>query len=153
RNATLREQLWEQTVTSLRDSQRKLQQEVADARERAAQAEASKWPVETRLVGTLQAHEKAQEQIRELSERLDLEEAESRRNALDRQRFAAYLEEGLAMLGAIPPGPEHDEDLPDSATLAGLAPPPDLHGPNTLAASPPPPPDGDVSSRPTASYA
>jgi hypothetical protein len=156
RNATLREQLWEQTVTSLRDSQRKLQQEVADARERAAQAEASKWSVETRLVGTLQAHEKAQDQIRELSEKLDLEEAESRRNALDRQRFAAYLEEGLAMLGAIPPGPEHDvpeDDVVDSATLAGVAPPPDLQGPHTLAAAPPPPPDSDEQSRPTASYA
>jgi hypothetical protein len=105
RNSSLRENLWEQTVQTLRDSQKKLQQEVADARERAAQAEASKWSVETRLAGTLQALEKANEELRELREKLDGEQTESRRNALDRQRFAAYLEEGLAMLGALPPKP------------------------------------------------
>ncbi|HEY5927182.1 MAG TPA: hypothetical protein VIV11_36090 [Kofleriaceae bacterium] len=148
RNSTLREQLWEQTVTSLRDSQKKLQQEVADARERAAQAEASKWSVETRLVGTLQALEKTNEQIRDLRERLDAEEVESRRNALDRQRFAAYLEEGLAMLGALP-GLE-DDDARGAYTLAGAPPPPpelvELDAPTlvpgqTLAGAPPPPPD------------
>jgi hypothetical protein len=111
RNSTLREQLWEQTVQGLRDSQKKLQQELADARERAAQAEASKWSIETRLVGTLQALEKAGEEIRELRETLDLEQGESRRNALDRQRFAAYLEEGLAMLGALPPKSEPLDDI------------------------------------------
>src|SRR6185503_5006379 len=86
-------------------------QEVADARERAAQAEASKWSVETRLVGTLQALEKANEQNRKLSEQLDAEQGEARRNALDRQRFAAYLEEGLAMLGALPARPESEGDM------------------------------------------
>jgi chromosome segregation ATPase len=116
RNAALREQLWEQTVQGLRDSQKKLQQELAEARERAAQAEASKWSIDTRLVSTQQAHEKAAEEIRELREKLDIAQAESRRDALDRQRFAAYLEEGLAMLGALPPKlpaaePHEDDDL------------------------------------------
>jgi hypothetical protein len=110
RNASLREQLWEQTVQSLRDSQRKLQQELADARERATQAEASKWSVDARLVGTLQALEKSTEEVRELREALEAEQAETRHNALDRQRFAAYLEEGLAMLGALPPRPEEELD-------------------------------------------
>jgi len=137
RNATLREQLWEQTVTTLRDSQRRLQQEVSDARERAAQAEASKWSVETRLVGTMQALEKANEQVRDLRERLEAEEGESRRNALDRERFAAYLEEGLAMLGALPPGAE--DELPASYTLAGAPPPPPEHDPFA-----PPPPELDA---------
>jgi hypothetical protein len=111
-NASLREQLWEQTVHTLRESQKKLQQEHADARERAAQAEASKWSVETRLVGTLQALEKANEELREAREKLEVEEAEGRRNALDRQRFAAYLEEGLAMLGALPADNEWDAETP-----------------------------------------
>lgn len=111
RNSALREQLWEQTVQSLRDSQKKLQQELADARERAAQAEASKWSVESRLVGTLQALEKSGDEARVLREQLETEQAESRRNVLDRERFAAYLQEGLAMLGASEPLPEHDREL------------------------------------------
>ncbi|HUJ60345.1 MAG TPA: hypothetical protein VLX92_17710, partial [Kofleriaceae bacterium] len=46
---------------------------------------------------------------RELRERIEAAEAEARRNALDRLRFVAYLEEGLAMLGALPPKPD-DKD-------------------------------------------
>jgi chromosome segregation ATPase len=121
RNSSLREQLWEQTVQTLRDSQKKLQQEIADARERAAQAEASKWSVETRLVGTLQALEKANDELRELREKLDSEQTESRRNALDRQRFAAYLEEGLAMLGALPPKPDAEEASDEPPHIDDLA--------------------------------
>jgi chromosome segregation ATPase len=106
RNAELREQLWEQTTSDLRESQKKLQHELAESKERAAQSDAAKWGVEQRLVTTLQQLEKATESQRELEKRVEAAEAEARRNGLDRQRFVAYLEEGLAMLGALPPTAE-----------------------------------------------
>lgn len=106
RNAELREQLWEQTTSGLRENQKKAQQELAEARERSAQSDATKWGLEQRLVTTLQQLEKVTESQRELEKRVEAAEAEARRNGLDRQRFVAYLEEGLAMLGALPPTAE-----------------------------------------------
>ena len=50
---------------SLRDSQKKLQQELADATRARAQADASKWSVEKRLVGTLQALENSDRRERD----------------------------------------------------------------------------------------
>jgi hypothetical protein len=44
--------------------------------------------------------------MRALKEKLDAAETQTRHSTLDRQRFIAYLEEGLAMLGAIPPSAE-----------------------------------------------
>jgi chromosome segregation ATPase len=118
RNAKLREELWEQTVGTLRASQKELQQELAEARERAAQAEASKWSVETRLVGTLQANEKTNEKLRELGEKLAAAEDELRRTSQDRERFAAYLQEGLAMLGALPPSDPDTHETASEHTIA-----------------------------------
>ncbi len=106
RNAELREQLWEQTVAGLRDSQKKLQQELAEAKEKAAQADASKWAVEQRLTSSLTQIEKQTDELKSLKDRLEAVEAQARNGALDRQRFVMYLEEGLAMLGAIPPSTE-----------------------------------------------
>ncbi|HTL35993.1 MAG TPA: hypothetical protein VL326_22840 [Kofleriaceae bacterium] len=103
RAAQQREQLWEQTTNGLRESQKKLQLEVADTREKLAQEGASKWNIEQRLVTALQSAEHASARIQELEKRVEIAEGESRRNELDRQRFAAYLEEGLALLGALPP--------------------------------------------------
>jgi chromosome segregation ATPase len=103
RNQELREQLWEQTTNGLRESQKKIQQELAEAKEKLAQEGASKWAVEQRLVGVLQQLEQVTNAQRDLEKRLEIAEGEARHNALDRQRFAAYLEEGLAMVGALPP--------------------------------------------------
>lgn len=105
RNASLREQLWEQTVSTLRESQKNLQQELAAAKEKTAQGDANKWSVEQRLVTTLHAMEKLEAEARELRERLEVAEQESRHSGIDRERFAAYLQEGLVMLGATPPAP------------------------------------------------
>ena len=44
-----------------------------------------------------------------LREQLEAKERETRRAAMDRMRFVAYLEEGLAMLGALPPTAEPPE--------------------------------------------
>ena len=106
RNAELREQLWEQTVGGLRDSQKKLQQELAEAKEKCVQSDASKWAVEQRLTSTIAQIEKETEELHALREKLETTEAQARHSALDRQRMVAYLEEGLAMLGAIPPSAE-----------------------------------------------
>jgi chromosome segregation ATPase len=105
RNATLREQLWEQTTAALRDSQKKLQQDLAEARERGTQAEASKTSLEQRLATLQEQLDDITSSHRDLELRVNAAEAEARRNMLDRERFAAYLEEGLAMLGAVPPSP------------------------------------------------
>ncbi|HSD86221.1 MAG TPA: hypothetical protein VLB44_01860 [Kofleriaceae bacterium] len=119
RNGELREQLWEQTTSGLRESQKKLQQELAETKERAAQSDATKWGVEQRLVTTLQQLEKTTESQRELEKRVEAAEGEARRNGLDRQRFVAYLEEGLAMLGALPPTAESQPvKLPVAADTA-----------------------------------
>lgn len=121
RDATLREQLWEQTTSGLRESQKKLQQELAEAKEKLAQEGAAKWTVEQRLVTALQDLEHAVAAQRDLQQRTETAEAEARRNTLDRQRFAAYLEEGLAMLGALP----EDAAAPgDDSTSVALPPPP-----------------------------
>jgi chromosome segregation ATPase len=106
RNAVLREELWEQTASGLRESQKKLQQELADAKEKIAQADATRSSVEHRLTATIAQSERLGEELRQLREKLDSAEAQARHNALDRERFVAYLEEGLAMLGAIPPNAE-----------------------------------------------
>ena len=106
RNAELREQLWEQTVSGLRESQKKLQQELAEAKEKSVQSDASKWAVEQRLASSLAQIEKQSDELKSLKDRLEAVEALARNSALDRQRFVAYLEEGLAMLGAIPPTAE-----------------------------------------------
>ena len=109
RNAALREQLWEQTVGALRESQKKLQHELAEAKELAAQVEAANASVEQRLTTTLESLDAVEAENRELREQIDAVETEARRNTIDRQRFAAYLEQGLAMLGAETPGEQRFE--------------------------------------------
>jgi len=159
RNAELREQLWEQTVAALRDSQKKLQQELAEAKEKCVQSDASRFGVEHRLSTTLGQIDMQGEEVRQLREKLEAAEAQSRHSALDRQRFVAYLEEGLAMLGAIPPKddsqavimiPDDDDDSPTAS--ASPPPTPTKVGPPSpppkaaLAAMPPQKPTDDKSS-------
>jgi len=116
RNATLREQLWEETVAGLRDSQKKLQQELAEARERIVQSDASKLAVEQRLVATLTQVDKLTDDHRALKDTYEELEILARNNAFDRQRFIAYLEEGMAMLGAIPPTSSQPQIVPPPVT-------------------------------------
>lgn len=114
RNAKLREQLWEQTVQALRDSQKKLQQELAAVSERIAQAEANERAADQRVESMLDELEHARLEARALRDQLDDAEREMREGALDRERFAAYLQEGFAMLGAAAPRaapPRLDSDL------------------------------------------
>ncbi len=103
RTAELREQYWESTIGTLREAQKKLQREVAEAKERCAGLEADKTSIEERLAISVAATAQLVEDKVLLQERLDATGAEAHRNALDRARFVAYLEEGLALLGALPP--------------------------------------------------
>jgi hypothetical protein len=109
RNGEQRDQLWEQTVNALRETQKKLQLDLAEAKEKTAQVEADRASIEARLAIASRAAESLIEENKTLRERGDAAVQEVHRNSLDRQRFVAYLEEGLAMLGALPARPERDE--------------------------------------------
>lgn len=102
-SALEREKLVEQTVTALRDTQKTLQREATEAKEAYAQLKSDYGSLEERLRTAQREAEATGEDNRELRASLDTAERQARENALDRQRFIAYLEEGLAMLGAIPP--------------------------------------------------
>ena len=122
RNATLREQLWEQTVAALRESQKKLQLELAEAKEKCVQAEATKWSVEQRLLAIQSHQDKLADELKAAQEGLEAAEADSKRSHLDRQRFVSYLEEGLAMMGAIPPTSSDAGLTGQTVTVQGLSP-------------------------------
>jgi len=121
RDAQIREQLWEQRLAEARASEARLQQQVAEASEQHARHEGEKHALEQRVSAALQSMEEIIEEKRQLAERLDAAEIEARNNALDRERFAAYLEEGLALIGARPPdleavpGPRAHRDTLESS--------------------------------------
>jgi hypothetical protein len=109
--AEQREQALEQAVAALHASHKKLQVEVAETKELCARLEADKLSSEERLNASAETTEALVSEKRSLRDQLETSEAEARRNALDRRRFVAYLEEGLALLGALPPSPDaRDED-------------------------------------------
>lgn len=96
----------EEGTATLRETQLKVQRELTEARERAAQLEANVRTLEDRVALATATAESLVEDKRKLREALEASTSEARRNALDRMRFVAYLEEGLALLGALPPAPE-----------------------------------------------
>ncbi len=102
-SAADREKLVDQTVTALRETQKGLQREIAEAKEAHAQLQSDFGQLEERLRTSQREAGAVTEENRELRTTLDNVERQARENSLDRQRFIAYLEEGLAMLGAIPP--------------------------------------------------
>jgi hypothetical protein len=112
RAAEARAQTAEDEVALLREGLKKIQREAADASERASQLDADKQMVEDRLQLAVATAEKLVEDKRQLREQVEASERETRRNAMDRMRFVRYLEEGLALLGALPPALDVD-DLPE----------------------------------------
>ncbi len=102
-SAEQRERSWEQIASALRETQKMLQVELAETKEMCARLETDHRSSEDRLLAAAEATETLVTAQRELHEQLEASEAEARRNALDRRRFVAYLEEGLALLGALPP--------------------------------------------------
>ena len=86
--------------------------------------EADNKSLDERLTLALATVEKHVETTRILREQLEAQERETRRAAMDRMRFVAYLEEGLAMLGALPPASEPPEP-PELIAVPELEPDPD----------------------------
>jgi hypothetical protein len=102
-SAADREKLVDQTVTALRDAQKALQREVADAKEALARLETDNGILDERMRSAQREADALNVEVRELRTSLDNTERQARENTLDRERFIALLEEGLAMLGALPP--------------------------------------------------
>ena len=118
RTAENRAQTAEDELATLREAHKKLQRETAEASERTSQLEDDKQIVEDRLQLAVATAEKLLEEKKLLREQLEAAERETRRNAMDRMRFVRYLEEGLALLGALPPSAEPPE-LPEIETEPG----------------------------------
>ncbi len=112
-----REASLQQSLDALRETMKQLQIELARVREQVTQLETEKASLEVR-VGELQRLRDAEASEKQgLVERLEAVERDARRNAFDRSRFIAYLEEGLALLGGLPPS-----ELPKALVAPSSAP-------------------------------
>ncbi len=103
RSGEAREASLEESLNALRETQHKIQRELTDAKEQITQLEGQIETIEGRRALAQSTTEKLVEEQRLLRSQLEASASESRRNAMDRMRFVAYLEEGLALLGALPP--------------------------------------------------
>lgn len=93
----------EDTVEGQREALKPLQRELAELKEKVAALETDKRTLEDRQIAAGEAAATLLEQQSALREQVETQSSEIRRAAMDRMRFVAYLEEGLAMLGALPP--------------------------------------------------
>ena len=143
RSGEAREQSLDETVNSLRESQHKMQRELTDAKERITQLEGEIDSIDGRRALAQSTTEKLLEEQRLLKTQLEASSSESRRNAMDRMRFVAYLEEGLALLGALPPAVvTMDADEPtEGAPGESEVPPGESEVPPGESEVPPLPPD------------
>lgn len=129
RGGESREQSLEDTANGLRETQLKLQRELTEAKERVLQLEGELETVEGRRALAQSATEKLLEELRSVKSQLESSASESRRNAMDRLRFVAFLEEGLALLGALPPTVvTMDADEPEEGAAGESELPPMLTG-------------------------
>ncbi|MEO8701310.1 MAG: hypothetical protein ABI867_14775 [Kofleriaceae bacterium] len=113
RRAELRELHWEQTALALRDTQKKLQQDLTDMTEKRAALEAAKSTSDKQLGNAVVANERHIEELRALRAGLEEWEREGRRAMLERQRLVTCLQEGLAVLGV--PVQDMTNDLADDS--------------------------------------
>jgi chromosome segregation ATPase len=88
---------------AVRHTLKTAQRELAEAKEKIAAAEADKRSVQDQLAATRANVDKLIGEKRQLQTQIDAAHDEVRRSADERRRFVAYLEEGLAFLGALPP--------------------------------------------------
>ena len=102
RSGESREQSLEDTANGLRETQLKMQRELTDAKERVSQLEGELETVEGRRALAQSTTEKLLDEVRQIRAQLEASASETRRNEMDRLRFVAFLEEGLALLGALP---------------------------------------------------
>ncbi len=109
-SAAEREKLVDQTVANLRETHKQLQRELAEVKESLARLTADHETANARLASAIADNEALAEELRETREALVAAHRSARQNDLDRKRFAAYLEEGLALIGALPPNDDTDGD-------------------------------------------
>ena len=100
--AEQRDKAAEETAAGLREAKKKLMLETAEAKELHARLELDKAAADERLVASGAALERLVEEKELLRDRLDASEAQAQRHEQERRRFVAYLEEGLALVGALP---------------------------------------------------
>lgn len=112
-----RESSLQQSLDALRETMKQLQIELARVREQVTQLETEKASLEGRVGELSRLREAELAEKQGLVERLEAAERDARRNAFDRSRFIAYLEEGLALLGGLPPS-----ELPKALTAPEAAP-------------------------------
>jgi len=120
-SAVDREKLVDQTMTTLRETQKQLQREAAEAKESLAQLKTDHGNLTERLATATRLNEAYVEEQRDLRGALEAAEREARQNELDRERFVAYLEEGLAMIGALPPHESSSESSEDAVPEAAAS--------------------------------
>ena len=113
RSGEAREQSLEDTANALRETQLKMQRELTEAKERTAQLEGENESIENRRALAQATAEKVIEEAKLLKGQIEARDAEARRNTMDRLRFVAFLEEGLALLGALPEVVTMDADEPE----------------------------------------
>ncbi|MDQ3335853.1 MAG: hypothetical protein M4D80_11855 [Myxococcota bacterium] len=102
----------EEQAESLRQTLKTVQRDVAELREKVAALEVDKQSVDDALERSRHANEALTEDKRQLTEQLAGAVDESRRNVMERRKFVAYLEEGLALLGALPPKAVSSDVIP-----------------------------------------
>lgn len=109
RMAEMREQYWENTTAALRDAQKKLQREASEAKDRIIALEREAHDMHEQLATATATAAHLNQDNEELAQRVQTAEGHVKRNALDRARFMAYLEEGLTLFEPLPL--EHDTEL------------------------------------------
>jgi ParB family chromosome partitioning protein len=113
RSAAAREQQWASIESALRDTQMQLQRELAENRGIRDRIEADIALSQGRIETLERTCESLTAEKRDLANQLEASHTEAKRHALDRRRFVAYLEEGLALVGARDPVVELEPDDPD----------------------------------------
>lgn len=86
-----------------------VQREASELKERVAALESDKQSAVDAVERSKLELESLRESQRAAAEQLEANAAEIRRNTTERRKFVAYLEEGLALLGALPPSVESVE--------------------------------------------
>ena len=104
--AEAREATVEGHADALRQTLKNTQRRITELEEKVSALEADKRSSEEATERERHVIQGLFEEKRQLHVQLEAATNEARRNAQERHRFVAYLEEGLAMLGALPPQPE-----------------------------------------------
>ena len=101
--AGLREKELDHDLSAARDARARLDSELATMKVRCAWLESEKAAADDRHGAALREQDARTDEVRDVREQLEAAQAEVRRGVVDRQRFVAYLEQGLALVGALPP--------------------------------------------------